>query len=460
MDIEGTDSDVFMQEVDAWPKTRVNVLAKTRKLLQHRFKALGTHDVQLDDWFTELTVVGSGAFGKVYKGCIREWDATNSPVVPEHCVQYSLPDAPDPTSKHSVHLIVKTITELEGHELLDSAPYAAHTADFKKYVGDINAAREIAIGQLLNKLVVLGITPHMPLIYEPFYVINNMEDDMEDEDHILAEDVDRLLASEPDVKPAFATELAHMSLSNFLTSKVMSESSSDEIVELLDVVLLQLADGLLCAQKHFDFRHNDFHTNNAMMTFITDTAYTYKVNDSYYTIPNYGMCWKLIDFGFSSARVLHEHDVAHSVMHSAALSVLDTASFDFMDYAAELYDLLRLVTYAKEHTVLLRAEKRRVVERRLDEYAAMLKDISIHSPKRKSLQIAHEAYVRNTVRPQNAPLLPATPEFSKLMHSSGLVAAFFERLGTRFKVSAEPAGTVFDSDKSPFVGGAGIVLDL
>jgi hypothetical protein len=461
VDIEGVHSDVFMQEVDTWPKTRVNVLDKTRKLLKKRFKALHTRNIDIRQWFTNLSVVGMGGFGVVYKGCIREWDAALTAVLPEHCVQYRLPDAEDPTAKHSISLIIKTMKDLQGYELLDDSPIAAHTKDFSTYLGDVNAAREIAIGQLLNALVVHGVTPHMPLIYEPFYIKGDREDGMQDEGE--GEGAGAGAGAEPEAMSAFAMELAHMSLSNFLTSNAMSTSSSEEIVELLDVTLLQLANGLLCAHKHYDFRHNDFHTDNAMMTFITDTTYTYKVNGSFYRIPNYGMCWKLIDFGFSSARVLHEHDVAHAAMHSASLSVLNAVTFDFTDFAAELYDLVRLVTYGKENTMMLRADKRRVVERRFKEYEDMLRDISVSSPKRGSLQLAHEAFIRNATRRDKSKLLRTTAEFSARMQSSGLVEVFFERLASRFKVPAPlapPAGTVFDAEKSPFGEGGGIVLDL
>lgn len=427
--LEGVTSDAFMEEVDTWPKTRVNVLEQTRQLLNDRFEhqEYPREVTRLSDWFTSMQLLGSGVYGKVYKACVRAWDAAMHPIVPEQCMQYILPDVGAPGAKHTIFLIVKTMEGVE-YEMLNDIPYAGHTKDFESWVGENNSVREVMMGRLLNLLVVRGVTPHVPLIYEPFHVYN-------DEENMIG----------------FAMELAHMRFSDFIASKIIIKSTDQEIRELLDVAILQIADGLLCAHKHYDYRHNDFHSDNAMMTFITDTNYNYKVGDAYYTIPNYGMCWKLIDFGMSSSRVFGSTDNAYAAMHSVSFSIVNEY-FDIEDYAAELYDLLRLIHIAKEDSKALPADKKAVVDRALDGYSDILKDISIHSDKRGSLQTAYEMYVKNQTRDKNTPLVDTTAEFTALMEGSGLVQVFFEHLAGRFKVPIEPVGVVFDSNIDPIPG--------
>ena len=436
VDLEGLTSDKLMEAVDTWPKSRVNILEQTRTLLSVRFAATSREIARLADWFARLETVGTGSYGTVYKGCVRAWDTTDmTPLTPPTCVQYTLPDLGATVavahSNHDIFLIIKTLTPLSKATLHD-VPYSGHNSDFSAWLGQNNSVREVMMGRLLNLLVVRGVTPHFPLIYEPFHVVEGN-------------------------RSAFAMELAHMSFANFMSSKILSTLDSGEAIEVLDVALLQICNGLLCAHKHFDFRHNDFHAENAMMTFITDTNYNYKVNGSYYKVPNYGMCWKLIDFGYSASPVFGENDLAHAAMHSPALSVANDY-FDLTDHAEEFYDLLRLVTSAKYFARTLPVADRNLVYRRLDSYEETMRQIAIDSgDKRGSLGAARTAFIDNYYR-GSVKLLEATPQLSALMRSSGLLERFFESLAAKYYVSSKPRGVLFDADISPFVGGD-IVLE-
>lgn len=423
VDLEGVASDKFMEVVDTWPQSRVNILEQTRVLLSERFARLGSRTItRLEDLFAALRSIGKGEFGEVSKACVRAWDRSDRPVVPPTCVQYEIN-----AEKHEIFLIVKTLVPLATRTLGD-VPYAGHTADFDDWTGESNSIREVMIGRMLNLLVIHGATPHFPLIYEPF------------------------TTSVP-VRNAFVMELAHMSFTNFLSSKMLTTLQPAQAVELIDVAILQLCDGLLCAHKHYDFRHNDFHTENAMMTFITDTTYTYKVGGSYYKIPNYGMCWKLIDFGMSASSVFDKDDIAHSVMHSPTLSVAK-GYFDLTDHAIEFYDLLRLVTSAVTRiSARPRTATSAALIDRLRTFVEDMREIARDSDKRGSLMKAADAFVPWENRSNSLKLARTTKKFSQLMRSGGLLERLFQRIGARFLVaSGKPRGVVFDADISPFQG--------
>ena len=429
---EGVASDAFMRAVETWPKTRANILEETRRLLSDRFTAIGSRNIsRMSEWFTSLTALSSGAYGTIIRGCVRAWAADMTPIEPPSCVHYVLRDID--AVPHTIFLVIKLMTPFEAPRML-ATPFSGLTRTFGDWVGERNGVREVMMGRLLNLLVVQGITPHFPLIYEPFHIVNTNLD-------------------------AFAMELSHMSFSNFLCSKILKAVDKTAAVELLDVALLQITNGLLCAQKHYDFRHNDFHGNNAMMTFITVSRYTYKVADKYYSIPNYGMCWKLIDFGMAASTVFNEHDVVHTAMYSVALSVADQY-FDLKDHAVELFDILRLVTYAKaEVGDDLPVAVQRAVKKRLDEYVGMLRDIAVASTRRGTLLQARGKFVENERRSEER-LMGATPAFVASMQAGGLLEVFFHRLAAKFKTAGTPAATtvIFDSNASPFAAGD-IVLE-
>jgi len=65
---------------------------------------------------------------------------------------------------------------------------------------------------------------------------------------------------------AIATEMCHMTFVTFVKTLVTSCRELEGIQKLLEVAFIQLVNKIMCAQKYFNFRHNDFHNQNAMMT--------------------------------------------------------------------------------------------------------------------------------------------------------------------------------------------------
>jgi hypothetical protein len=66
--------------------------------------------------------------------------------------------------------------------------------------------------------------------------------------------------------------------------------------------IFQVIAGLTTAQQHYDFVHNDLHTNNVMWCGTGETHLYYQVTgsaggDRYYRVPTYGRIMKIIDFG-------------------------------------------------------------------------------------------------------------------------------------------------------------------
>ena len=232
----------------------------------------------------------------------------------------------------------------------------------------------------------------------------------------------------------------------------------------MNVALLQLCQGLLCAQEHFDFRHNDLHLENAMMTFISDTMYNYDVDGAFYSIPNYGMCWKVIDFGFSAARAFDVHDVAYTYMHS---DMPMTLNFDVDDHAVEFYDFLYLTEFSKSLLSLMRAPSSEfnpssmppstasLLMQRLNEVIHMMKDIAMEHGVSHTMQMAAD---ENEKHQGALHLAATTTSFSESMHSVGLLKILFKRLGVKHRVRARPRGVVFESNASPYVHGK-IVLE-
>jgi hypothetical protein len=71
--------------------------------------------------------------------------------------------------------------------------------------------------------------------------------------------------------------------------------------------LFQVIAALSTAQQHYDFVHNDLHTNNVMWCGTGETHLYYHVQgavggDRYYSVPTYGRIMKIIDFGRATFR--------------------------------------------------------------------------------------------------------------------------------------------------------------
>ena len=89
----------------------------------------------------------------------------------------------------------------------------------------------------------------------------------------------------------------------------IEESTTDELLissrdERWSAWIFQVLAGLLVAQYHFGFVHNDLHTNNVMWSDTNDEYIYYKLENEkeimYYRVPTYGKLMKIIDFGRAS----------------------------------------------------------------------------------------------------------------------------------------------------------------
>jgi len=71
--------------------------------------------------------------------------------------------------------------------------------------------------------------------------------------------------------------------------------------------IFQVIAGLAAAQQHYDFVHNDLHTNNVMWCGTGETHLYYHVTgaaggDRFYRVPTFGRIMKIIDFGRATFR--------------------------------------------------------------------------------------------------------------------------------------------------------------
>jgi hypothetical protein len=189
-----------------------------------------------------------------------------------------------------------------------------------------NSIREILFSRLLSNLVESGVTPHFPILYSSAY--NGRSNQI-------------------------VSERCNETFLDFLNTLSMVYPVAFRN-RLLRVALLQLVHGLAAAQRHYGFLHADLHAKNAMVSYIDPVVYTYKVGGKYFSVPTYGMCWKVIDFGQSSAAALPGTDNADMLVKTAVLdrlrhgsdrafAIIKTA---MSTHAAEMFDILRLLSYS------------------------------------------------------------------------------------------------------------------
>ena len=461
------DTEEFMREAETWPRTRVSILTQARWILQERFLRRGSRSIaSLTDWFNDVREVASGYFGTVFTACIRKWSAEGEPLKDPTCVTVTVPTIS--ARPHALRLVIK-ITKWDAGTR-GCSPFAAHDVAYTHWEGSRNPVREASMGRLLNSLVVCGATPNLPLIYEPFstwtvassgsvavarsstrarsipalrlpaFLVRSRPTSMTETTAVSAV-VPSIPIPIPIQSPTrgFVMELCSIRFGDYLarlSAATPSAASARITVMHLDSAVLQICHGLLCAQKHFDFRHNDLHVDNVMATFITDTSYNYLIAKKVFPIQNYGMCWKVIDFGFAACAAFGERDVAEALLHSIAPLRVSRIG----PCAVELLDLLYLLQSA-------RAVSGDVVQARLDLYVDLLHEISVASERRYSLQavLAGSQHDRFTIT------MP-TAEMAADMRSSGLLERFFVALASRSDARAREisSGPVFDAESSPF----------
>lgn len=336
-----------MEEAEAWPASRVNLLDIVNTELNRampRNKTLPT----LSTVFNNLHRIGAqGVYGVTQTGCLKPRVDRN----PTECAKYALGPR---LAQVAVLLVIKSVARMDDFSGM-KYPYSGMRK--KQWEGNVNHIREILMGRFLNHLVKARITPHVPMVYEAFQVASDRN------------------------REYFTTELCHLSLKQFV-KKDLAKMPADTQVKVVNICLLQLVHALACARRFYNFRHNDAHGDNAMMTFITSGSYDYKVGDKYYRVPNYGMCWKFIDFGYASSDVFGSTDVKDLYTHAYTIPY----GFDIMiewgdvtDMSLDFYDIMRL---------LVSLTFPRTCKKWLDRVYDAMRDISIRSGKANTLQMS------------------------------------------------------------------------
>ena len=384
----------------------------------------------------------------MYTGCIKSNSATSHP----GCWSVLLGGSVDGgTHKHPIYLIIKTLKPLvyEGdsvhflhtyrHPVLEPAYAGFYQDDEETELFNKNPIREILLGRLLNRLVQRNITPHLPMIYETFTVANSGDPTPETRD-----------------LSGFAMETCHADFQDFVEDVVDRLPDAAQRRRLLTISVLQLTHALLASQKHYDFRHNDLHAGNAMMTHITKGQYTYRFSAddedaraAFYKIPNAGMCWKLIDFGNGTSAVFGQEDTISQLSRYRGVlqglrplmkggKVARRGHFDVRNHATEMYDLLRLLSYSTDK-LKARADATAAVADTtafFDALIELIHEITQESPQSKTL----------------AKILSTGKSDVALARSSGLLQKFFKRVARPFRIpsSAASGSVVFDADMHPF----------
>ena len=423
---ESEDRGDPMKTIETWPASRQRLFAAIHDKLSPLLELYGRILPSLESVFAEIKQIGMfSMYGVVYTACVREEDAAADK--PPKC--WKLPAAPE----KSLKLVLKLIKKPSSFK--EVVPrYAGYCPRRRYWIGDENPYREVLMGRLLNRLVRRNITPHFPLIYESFEVSGtNMI--------------------------GFAMETCNIDFKTFLRKVMVRVPDDASRIKLFTVAVLQLTQALVAGQKHYDFRHNDFHAGNAMMTVIVNSSYVYKFNadsvdvaETLYEIPNAGMCWKLIDFGYSSSDVFCAEDNKTQLKTSAALSRMHptpehpTPLFEGEDYALEMYDLLRFL-FAARSLLADSFYSEKHPERCIAFFTHLcieLKAISLSSPARGTLMGIHDVDVRDLTADDTA--------------SDGLLRKFFKKVASPFKVvgSAHKRRVlaapqhIFDTDAHPF----------
>lgn len=336
-----------MEEAEAWPASRVNLLDIVSTELNRALSRNKTLP-SLSTVFNNVHRIGAqGVYGLTQTGCLKPRVGRNA----KECAKFALGPR---LTQTAVYLVIKSVERLDD---LSGLKYPYSGMRTRKWVGNVNDIREVLMGRFLNYLVKARITPHVPMVYEAFQVSSDRN------------------------REYFTMELCHLSLKQFV-NKDLGKMPADTQVKVVNICLLQLVHALACARRFYNFRHNDSHGDNAMMTFITSGSYDYKVEDKYYRIPNYGMCWKFIDFGYASSDIFGSSDVRDLYTHAYTIPY----GFDIMtDYAdvknmsLDFYDVMRL---------LVSVTFPRPCQRWLDRVYDAIRDISIRSGKANTLHMS------------------------------------------------------------------------
>lgn len=267
-------ADSFMDVVQVWPRSRENLLFEVRRHLQ-RVIAFHGDALQLENIVRATGVIHGveAKYSTVTVGCVAGPD--------DGCYMFTFEiengELPTLRRRMPVYIAVKMFTKDPYRALQTHAAVLRHKDGNGEFIAPVNATREILMGRMLNLLVQAGASPHFPCVYE-HVTINGAR--------------------------GVVSEMAHMTLREFLQKELAKVEHPATRTNLLHIMFVQVLQGLVAAEIHFGMRHMDLNTNNVMMTFVSDATYCYTVGGRTYAVPNYGMCWKIIDYTLSTSSVL------------------------------------------------------------------------------------------------------------------------------------------------------------
>lgn len=155
---------------------------------------------------------------------------------------------------------------------------------FKPYIDPDNPYRpenaEITILKLLNDLLLINATPHIPLYFGDF----KCKIGYKDYRYLMVEKADGAMME--------------------LIKELRTELHRDMVDQYLRVIFFQIFYTLRIIQKRYNyFKHNDLHPGNVLYYKIPKeegSYFRYTVDGNVYTVPNIGYRVALWDFDFSS----------------------------------------------------------------------------------------------------------------------------------------------------------------
>lgn len=330
----------FSDLVETWLTTRVQLYDQVRRYLEKLFQnsqpwywllfGWSGKPVKESDFLRSVVVYGKGKFGTVSVGCLAPLDS-RLPFMgsgKNTCKNFPFRiEGTDETFQMPVYVANKIVMDVHSHSK-GMDPFVIDEDGTSVWSAAENPLREFISGRMLNYIVKAGKSPHLPLLYETY-------------------------ETEMDGRPASGVvmELAHMDFNTFFEKVFVNIRDATVRRNVLEVTVIQILQALTTAQIYFDFRHNDLHIRNIMVTFVENTTYCYSISGRTYAVPNYGLCWRLIDFGYSSSDVLFgETDILDAYEDSKTLGftrsivVKYAPELDRFHFPAELNDVVRLVT--------------------------------------------------------------------------------------------------------------------
>ena len=110
------------------------------------------------------------------------------------------------------------------------------------------------------------------------------------------------------------------------------------------VMYFQVFAGLYTLQKHFDLTHNDLHWGNILVQKISPGGFLYyKINETYFKIPNIGYLFTLWDFGY--ARIPNDNFNIHFANTNILPAKMQAKeSYFYNDKTMYLKDYMQIVT--------------------------------------------------------------------------------------------------------------------